>query len=124
MAGHPDALHVDAEPAADRDHEHRQRDRDPEAARDHRVEEGVLGIVVVVEVAREPVVLEEERPQRVERRRRAAPGELVEAGDPLVDVEPGMRVRGDAERGDVERHLGGGPVDRRDESLARSIGRR
>ena len=30
-----------------------------------------------------------------------------------------MRVRGDAQRGDIERELGGGKVDGRDESLTR-----
>ena len=115
----PDALHVDAEPAADRDHQHRQRDRDPEPAFEHRVEKRVLGIGVVVEVAGEPFALEEVRAQRLEgrvgaparRARRAAPSHGV-------DVEPGMRVRRDAERGDVERHSAAGAVHRRDESLA------
>ena len=37
----------------------------------HRVEERILGIVVVVEVAGEPSLLEQVRAQRVERRRRA-----------------------------------------------------
>ena len=91
----------------------------PSAACDDRVEEGVLGIVVVVEVAREPQLIEQVRSQRVERRRFAAPGELVEADDPLVDIETGVGVRGNAQGGNVERHFGGGSVDRLDETLAR-----
>ncbi len=120
VAGHPDAVHVDAEPAADRDHQHRQRDRDAEAAFDHRVEERVLGIVVVIEVAREALALEEVDARNASNVGvRAARRERVEAREPRVDVEARVRVRGDAERGDVERHVGGGAVDRRDESLAR-----
>ena len=119
MAGHPYALHVDAEPPADRHHEHRQRDGNPDTACDDRVEEGVLGVVVVVEVAREPELIEQERSQRVERRRLAAPGELVEADDPLVDIETGVGVRGNAQGSNVEWHFGGGSVDRFGETLTR-----
>ena len=88
----------------------------------HGVEERVLGIVVVIEVAGEAFALEEDASRsasNVGAGQRA--GELVEARDPRVDIETGMRVRGDAQRGDVERHLGGRAVDRRDESLAGSI---
>ena len=57
--------------------------------------------------------------QPVERRRRAPRGERVEARGPLVDMETGVGLRGDAERGDIERHVVGRAVDRRDELLER-----
>ena len=99
-----------------------ERDRDAEPAIDHRVEKRVLGIVVVVDVAGEALALEQVHAQRVERRPRdSSRASVVEARAPLVDVEARVRVRGDAERGDIERHFAGGAVDRRDESLARSI---
>jgi len=43
----------------------------------------------------------------------------VRLSQPMADVDARVRVRGNAEPRDIERHFTGGEVDRRDESLTR-----
>ena len=103
----------------DFDHEHAERDRYPEPAVEHVVEQRVAGIAVVDGVAREPAFLEQHAREPGGVGGVRAGGELVELAETGVEFEVGVRVRGDEERGPVEGEVGFGPGDERSELLGR-----
>ena len=113
VAGHTDSVHRHTDPAPDLHRHDRKRDGDADASFEHRVEERVLRIAVVVRVAPEAERLEETGAHSVERRGRTPLRELVEPRALAVDIETRMRMRGQTERGDVETHLPGRCGDRR-----------
>ena len=61
VAGSADAGERDAEPPADLDQHHRQRDGDAPATVEHAVEHRIVRVVVVRVVATEPLAAEEVR---------------------------------------------------------------
>jgi hypothetical protein len=97
---------VHASPDLHRDH--RERDRDPEAPREHVIETAVARIVVLLAVAAEALLLEEERSQpvqrapAVERPRAGALGEVVEPTEPGRVQEVGIFDAGDRQRGPAQ----------------------
>ena len=118
VAGHPDAVDGDAEAPADLDHDDGQRDRDAETPREDVVEVRVAGVAVVDRVAGKPAFAEQRVPRRRRRRPRARCRQVIELAQRPGDVEVGVGVLGDEERGLVERDLVG---DRRTSSVKRSV---
>ena len=105
VAGHPDPVERDPCASTHLDHEHAERDREPEVTVEHVVEVRVCRVAVVGRVPRESARAEQERRQRRRRRRARRDGKLVELREPRVDVETLVRVRGDQQRALVERDL-------------------
>ena len=105
VPGHPDPDGIDADATRDLDHHHRKRDRDAQPAFEHRVEQRVGGIVVALDVAAESLDDEQVVANAVEARAPARGGDVVEPARPEPEIERGMHVRGDEERGLVERRL-------------------
>ena len=102
MTGHADAVQFDAATTPELDHEHRERDGDPEPAIEDDVEVRVVRVGIVDGVSRvsefgEQFVRERIGLLRIERR-----GKRVELRATLVDVEVGTRVGGDEETRFVE----------------------
>lgn len=105
VPGHPDAVEIHADPAADL-HEHDgERDRHADAAPQDMIEERVAWIVVVVAIAGETLADEEMLHEAVDRRLGTGGGDLVEGGDAGPDVGggpgPGRRQQ---QEGLVERN--------------------
>ena len=73
---------------------------------EHVVEERVARVAVVGLVAAEALGHEQQRRQLAGRQPASAASERVELREARVDVEVGVRVRGDEQRGLVERDLG------------------
>ncbi len=119
MAGGADAGQGDADAASDLDREHGQGDRDADATVEDGVEHRVLGVVVVVLVAVEPLGSEELCQHPVSRRRRAPCREVIEPAELRADVELRVCVRGDEERHLVEGHCVRRPLDQQREALRR-----
>ena len=106
VPGHADAVQLQPAAATDLEHHDAERDRDAEVAVEHVVEERVARVAVVGLVAAEALGHEQQRRQLTGRAARGARRERVELREPRVDVEIGVRVRGDEQRGLVERDLG------------------
>ena len=108
VTGHPDAVQADPDPPADFDHEHAQRDRQTQPAIHDVREEGVARIAVVARVPGERPLHEEHarQPHRGPglRERKRGAGEIIEPGQPGVDVRA-VRRRGDQQRTLVERRF-------------------
>src|SRR5581483_2888724 len=104
VTGHPHAGERHVEAPADLEHQHAQRDRDALAPRQHVVEERVPRVLVVVGVATEGVLDEEVPAQAVGVARGAAVREVVEAREPVGDVDRPY-ARRQEERGLVEADL-------------------
>jgi hypothetical protein len=110
-----DALDGQAHAPSDLHRDHRERDRDSESPNQHVVEKAVARVVVLLAVAAEALLLEEEAPQAVqrapppERARAGALGEVVEPGEPGPRVEVGILDAGDREPGPTEVDLPVGP---------------
>ena len=105
---HADGFEGDARPAADLDGQHGQGDGDPEAARHHSMEEGVLGVVIVAGVPPEAELDEQTVAQGAEiGEPRCVP---VELGEPARRFDPGVAGRSDQQRrlGKVDARLGQG----------------
>ena len=126
VAGEPDPLHRQPDPRGDLDVEDRQRDRDPEPAVDHLVQERVPGVVVVLLVAAIARLVEEhgaELPETLRRRAvRRQPGgdrggELVQHGDVPAGVEARVLLLGHRQGRLGERDRGS--RDERGEARAR-----
>ena len=125
VPGHADAVQLEPDAATDLHHEDAQRDRDAEPAVEH---------VVEVRVARDrrsrtslpakPSVTNSRVASSSADSPAADARERVELREPGVDVEVGMRVRGDEERGFVERDLGLRAREQLGEALGRVQGRR
>ena len=114
MAGEAHAAGVQAETLGQLDPEHRQRDLDAAARAQHHVDVAVVRVAVVVDVAAEAQVAEEElveRAQPLQRRRVGrdpalqARQQLVDVAEDLLHVQIGVFVLGDAGRGLQEREL-------------------
>ena len=106
VTGHSHAVQLQPGAAADLQHEDAQRDRDAEMPVEHVVEVGVAWIGVVGLVAGESFGHEQPRRQLVDRQSCGRLRERVELLEPGVEIEGGVRVRGDEERRFVERDLG------------------
>ena len=74
MPGQPHTVDVQAHAPAHLYHQHGERDRNAEPAVEHVVQAAIARIVVVVAVAAEAFLLEEELAQPVERLHRIAHG--------------------------------------------------
>ena len=116
VSGHADAGRGHVETARDFEHHDREGDRDPEPALQHVVEERVRGIVVALDVATESLDREQQPPDAVEVGRVAGGRERVEPARPVREIECRVHVRGDEQRGKVERRLGLDVTDERRET--------
>src|SRR5207253_2808738 len=119
VAGHADAVDGNAAAAADFDHHDRQRDRDTQTPREDVVEIRVAGVGVVDRVSGKSAFAE----QRAGHVGGGGPGhgvgELIELAEWPGDVEVGVGVLRDEERGLVERDL----VRRSAHELGETLGR-
>ena len=84
---HPDAVERDTDPAPEVDHEQGQRDRQPLLAVEDPIEQRVVRPVVVVVIAGETELGEQETPETVEGGFGALLGEVVEATELILDDE-------------------------------------
>ena len=107
MPRQPDARRLESGPRRHGHVQHRERDRNPEPALDHVIEEAVARIVVVLGVPPEPLLLEQESgdgrgsPVHVHTRGdplRGAMAQRVEPLEPVLNVEPHMGLGGDPQR--------------------------
>ena len=107
VPGHPDAVQLEPAAPTDLEHDHAERDRDAEMAVEHVVEERVARVAVVGRRCRgSPRTRTAASTARRPRSPRHARRERVELREAGVDVEVGVGVRGDEQRGLVERDLG------------------
>ena len=119
VAGHADAVDGHAAASADFDHHDRQRDRDAQTPREDVVEIRVAGVGVVDRVAGEPAFAEQRAGDVGGGGPRHGVGKLIELAERPGEVEVGVGVLGDEERGLVERDLVRRPAHELGETLGR-----
>jgi hypothetical protein len=118
------------EPSPDFDQDQREGDRDAEAPIQDVVEEAVPRIVVLLGVAPEPLLLEEELAQAMEPVERAAPpaerlgprGQAVQSPQMLPDIQGRVLRPGDQQRRSGQIQLGLRALNRGDKLAQRVNG--